>query len=73
MNRFNKSCYFLGSLLILLLTSGCAGTKLDTFDNRLSLSLAGDKLFINSMYGPLGITSEVSDKDRAALLEAVSK
>ena len=70
MNQFNKR--LLVSAFLTIALSGCANSGIN-FDNRLSVSLAGDKLFINSMYGPLGITSEVSDKDRAALLEAVSK
>ena len=48
----------------LLALSGCA-----TFANRISVSLAGDEMYVNSMYGPLGVTSKVDSKD----LEAIKK
>lgn len=51
--------------LVSLLT-GC-GTLKGTFENRLTTTLAGDRVFITSLYGPVGITTELSADDAAEL------
>ncbi len=49
----------------LLLLSGCALTG--EFENRLACSVAKDELYVVSKYGPVGIASQISDKDRAVV------
>lgn len=41
--------------------SGC--TTLKAFDNRVSCSMDRQEAYVNSMYGPIGVTSKVSAKD----------
>jgi hypothetical protein len=53
-------------LFALLALSGCS-TLTGQFENRLACSLANDELFIVSKYGPLGIASTISDKDRVVV------
>lgn len=43
--------------------SGCTSFNPEMFENRASCAIAGDKAFVNSMYGPVGITSVISPKD----------
>ena len=57
------------SLLIALAAlalSGC-GTLDGKLQNRLACSVAKDKLFIVSEYGPVGIASTIADADRAVV------
>lgn len=49
-------------LSLILLMSGCS-TLAGKLDNRVSCTLAGDKMLYSSMYGPIGITSEVAAAD----------
>jgi hypothetical protein len=49
------------AIAALLVLSGCATT--DLFVNRLSCSLDEKQGYINSMYGRIGITSEVDPRD----------
>ena len=44
-------------------STGCA-TLEGKLDNRLACSVAGDKLFAVSEYGPIGIASTIADADR---------
>ena len=53
--------YFL-SLMILLGLTGCSLTG--QLENRLACSLAKDKLFVVSEYGPVGVATVISEKDR---------
>lgn len=57
----NKMKYFL-LLTGLMLLSGCSLTK--ELENRLACSVAKDELYVVSKYGPVGIASIISDKDR---------
>lgn len=54
--------------LALALAAGMASTGCATLegklDNRLACSVAGDKLFVVSEYGPIGIASAIADADR---------
>ena len=49
-----------------VLLSGCA-TPIGTFDNRLTCSLARDKAYVASLYGPVGITAEIAAADAAVV------
>lgn len=44
--------------------TGCLATLDGKMDNRIACTAAGDKLYAISEYGPLGITSRISDADR---------
>lgn len=48
-------------ILVILALSGCA--QLEMLDNRVSCTVGGDQAYVNSMYGPLGVTSKISQKD----------
>lgn len=48
-------------LLLTVLLSGCS--TVSSFDNRVSCSLDGKEAYVNSMYGPLGVTSKVDKRD----------
>ena len=60
---------WVGALAMIALTSGCASFK-GTFENRIAVTLTCDRAFVNSLYGWVGITAELSDLD-AAVLRAV--
>ncbi len=53
------------------LLSGCS-TVPGRFDNRVVRTLAGDRAFVNILFGPLGVTLEVSERDAAAVAPAGS-
>lgn len=57
------------SILSLALLSACGST----FDNVLVLSLTGDRAFVSSLYGPVGITAELRDEDAAELRRLIRK
>lgn len=65
--RILVSAIWIGALVMIALTSGCAT---GTFQNRIAVTLTCDRAFVNSLYGPFGITSELSAVD-AAVLRAV--
>lgn len=59
-------------LLILLLTSLSTGcSTVGKFDNRLTMTLSGDRAFVNSLYGSVGITTEISQADAQVLKELI--
>lgn len=43
--------------------TGCASLE-GKLENRLACAVAGDRLFAVSEYGPVGITSRISEADR---------
>ena len=47
--------------------TGCASLPSVDLSNRLSCTLDKKQAFINSMYGPLGVTSKVAAADGKAL------
>jgi hypothetical protein len=53
-------------LIACLALSGC-GTLEKTFANRVSCSLDRQEGFVNSMYGPVGVTSKVAKEDAAVM------
>lgn len=60
----------LGLLLVLGLLSltGCSSIDLKgSMQNRVTVSLACDRAFLASLYGPVGITSEIDGRDLAQL------
>ena len=44
--------------------TGCATGR---FDNLITVSLTGDRAFVASTYGPVGITAELRKEDAAEL------
>ncbi len=54
-------------LPLLALLSGCLATLDGKMENRITTSLACDRAFFASLYGPFGLTSEVDKKDLAHL------
>lgn len=48
------------------LLAGCA-TRPEWLENRVSCTAAGDRAYVDSMWGPVGIASIIADKDAAAL------
>lgn len=54
-------------LPLLALLSGCLATLDGKMENRITTTLACDRAFFASLYGPIGVTSEVDKKDLAQL------
>lgn len=46
--------------------AGCSTTP-GRFDNVLTISLTGDRAFVSSLYGPVGITAELREADAREL------
>ncbi len=46
--------------------AGCA-SKPGRFDNVLVMTLSGDRAFVSSLYGPVGITAELRAEDAREL------
>lgn len=55
--------------LAVLALAGC-GTLDGKLDNRLVCTVAGDKLYAISEYGPISIGSRISDTDRRVVCRA---
>ena len=55
-------------LFACLILAGCSSSPLA---NRISLPLGGNEAYVNSMYGPIGITSKVDPHDAEILRELV--
>lgn len=53
-------------ILAAALLAGC-GTLDGKLQNVLVMSLSGDRAFVNSLYGPVGISSELRADDAAEL------
>lgn len=53
--------------IILLLALALTGCDKSTFANRLTTTLTGDRLFVNSLYGPVGLTAELAPEDAAEI------
>jgi hypothetical protein len=51
---------------VCLSLAGCGSIE-KHFENRLIVSLSGDRAFVASMYGPIGITAELSAEDAREL------
>lgn len=47
--------------------TGC-GSVPGRFDNLLTVSLSGDRAFVTSLYGPIGITAELRAADAREIL-----
>lgn len=56
----------LAILSALALLAGCSNLT-QGLENRLACTAAGDTLFAVSQYGPIGISSKISEKDRAVV------
>ena len=49
-------------VLFVLLFSGCAN-----FENRLVCTVANDRAYVVSLYGPVGIGTQIAQKDSAII------
>jgi len=57
-------------LVVTLALAGCGSNPLlGQFANRVSMSLAGDEGYVNSMYGWIGVTSKIDQRDVEVLRE----
>lgn len=54
------------SLAAAAASSGCAGLE-GQLQNRVTATLACDRAFVASLYGPIGITSEIDGRDLAQM------
>jgi len=56
-------------ILATLTLTGCGSTDSlkGKFQNRVGCSVAGDKAFVISEYGPVGIASTIADADAAVI------
>ena len=50
-----------------LILTGCATFDSANFQNRVTTTLACDRAFVASLYGPIGITSEIDGRDLAQM------
>jgi hypothetical protein len=53
-------------MLTTLVVSGCASLD-GKLENRVACTMAKDKAFVVSEYGPVGISAIISDKDRQVI------
>lgn len=51
--------------------AGCSTTG--RFDNLITVSLTGDRAFVSSLYGPIGITAELRASDARELRAMAAK
>ena len=57
-------------LLVTFALAGCGSNPFKgEFANRLSMSIAGDEAYVNSMYGWIGVTSKIDQRDAEVLRE----
>lgn len=47
--------------------AGCGSVPTGRFDNVITVSLTGDRAFVSSLYGPLGVTAELRESDAREL------
>lgn len=52
-------------LLLSFLFTGCA--TFESLENRVVCTVSNDEAFMVSKYGPIGISSQISDKDKDAI------
>ena len=55
------------TLCACLALTGC-GSVPGRFDNLLTVSMSGDRAFVTSLYGPIGVTAELRAADARELL-----
>ena len=65
LNFYRAIAFVAFAFAVVLLFPGCA---IATFENRLTCTVAGDRTFVASMYGPVGVTTEVSPKDKVCFV-----
>lgn len=53
-------------VILAALLTGCSSLK-GTFENRITTTLTGDRAFVTSLYGLVGITAELSPEDAREL------
>ena len=52
--------------LIVGLFAGCSSLGANTFENRIVCTVANDRAFFLSLYGPIGVGSPITSSDAAA-------
>jgi uncharacterized protein YceK len=55
----------LALILAVMVLAGCS--TLEAFDNRVSCSMDGWQAYVNSMYGPVGVSSKIAAADAKAI------
>lgn len=58
---------FLLAIAATCLLAGCGTFQRAHFENRITVTLGCDRAFVASLYGPIGITTEIDAKDVAVL------
>lgn len=60
---------YLSSIVLLIALSGCGSlaSLKGELQNRVTVTLACDRAFFASLYGPVGITSEIDGRDLAQM------
>lgn len=53
-------------LAVVILLAGC-GTLVGKLDNRVTCTVGKDKAYVISEYGPVGLSSRISDLDRPTI------
>lgn len=56
------------TIVLALALTGCATTG--QFENRITRTLSCDRVFVASLYGPIGVTTEIDKKDVAELCKS---
>lgn len=64
-----KSLIVLALLAAAAASTGCAAGAgfSDKFANRVACTVAKDKAYVVSEYGPVGLSSTIDDRDRAVI------
>jgi hypothetical protein len=65
MNRTTDRWINIACLLLWVALAGCS--SVGKFDNVIVMSLSGDRAFVSSLYGPIGITAELRADDAREL------
>jgi hypothetical protein len=64
----NRTAYFLAIALSASGVTGCGTIDVGAqLQNRVTTTLACDRAFVASLYGPIGITSEIDKRDLAEM------
>lgn len=62
--------YSLLSIAVILSLSGCANFRTEYLGNRVTCTVAKDKAYVTSIWGWLGISSEIVTKDTVVICGA---
>ena len=59
--------------LVLFLLTGCSSLRMDYLGNRLTCTVAKDKAYVTSLWGWIGISSEIVSKDAKVICNSNSE